>query len=153
MRGCVFLFRWRGVAGWSVVVIAALSLCLSDVPSGLPFISHTARSRLPQLALRGAGDAGADYAEPELTREELEKELDKLRWGLGSEDWHARVCRAFFSGRALPRPERAWMPCCGHRTAGTLTGLAFLSLQRGNAKHPARAVLPRHRQRAGWYPA
>jgi hypothetical protein len=33
MRGCVFLFRWRGVAGGSVVVIAALSLCLSDVPS------------------------------------------------------------------------------------------------------------------------
>ena len=115
--------------------------------------SCSACAALPQLALRGAGDAGADYAEPELTREELEKELDKLRWGLGSEDWHARVCRAFFSGRALPRPERAWMPCCGHRTAGTLTGLAFLSLQRGNAKHPARAVLPRHRQRAGWYPA
>lgn len=99
----------RGRAGWSVVVLAALSLCLSDVPNGglrvplvavrsrgMPLDARMVGSRLPapQLALRGAGDAGADNAEPDLTREEvaeMEKALDKLRWGPVSEDRRARV--------------------------------------------------------------
>ena len=119
----------RGRAGWSVVVLAALSLCLSDVPNrGLPFASRTAGSRLPapQLALRGAGDAGADYAEPELTREEvaeLAKELAKLRWGPGRRTGALACprdracaqggggCRGLFPGRALPQPERG-PGCC-----------------------------------------